>query len=442
MLVALLAGAHVQSSDADSLDSTSDTAKFWPLPFIVDTDIGCGGCRDVDDVVSVCIANAMADRGEIDLIAVVQNTLNPSGVGVISALNNYYGRPDVRIGTYQGGDLADNVKLSYVDKVISLAPGDVKNASMVDDSVTVYRKALASQDDGTVVIASIGPLTNLKDLFNSQGDDISPDDGKTLFQKKVKRIGFMGGRYPSSAGHDCECNLCAAFNGAIDQKKTSQISADVVNALSNMSNVEMQWGGFEVGFEVLTGARLSKCAPTNNPCRQAMIDFEGGEDKGRFSWDPLATLIAVRGPEAAGCETCKNCDGVNSVTAKDGSNKWVPRPNGTSQQSYYTLKDKAKAMNAIDDLLCVPPANSPENAAAWRSSSSAKGKSNTAGNRQLTPPSSDEDGTADDDEGDDNGSHTNKYSDSKYVGDYSDVASENAQQHRLLKRSAEEDTEN
>ena len=71
----------------------------------------------------------------------------------------------------------------------------------------------------------------------------------------------MGGRYPSSAGHDCECNLCAAFNGAIDQKKTSQISADVVNALSNMSNVEMQWGGFEVGFEVLTGARLSKCAP-------------------------------------------------------------------------------------------------------------------------------------------------------------------------------------
>ena len=161
MLVALLASAHVQSSDADSFDSTSDTAKFWPLPFIVDTDIGCGGCRDVDDVVSVCIANAMADRGEIDLIAVVQNTLNPSGVGVISALNNYYGRPDVRIGTYQGGDLADNVQLSYVDKVIGLAPGDVKNASMVDDSVTVYRKALASQDDGTVVIASIGPLTNL-----------------------------------------------------------------------------------------------------------------------------------------------------------------------------------------------------------------------------------------------------------------------------------------
>ena len=45
-----------------------------PVGLIIDTDIGGGGCQDVDDVVAVCIANALADNGEAALLAVVQNT--------------------------------------------------------------------------------------------------------------------------------------------------------------------------------------------------------------------------------------------------------------------------------------------------------------------------------------------------------------------------------
>ena len=44
------------------------------VPLIIDTDIGCGGCRDVDDVAAICLANALVDRKEVDLLAVVQNT--------------------------------------------------------------------------------------------------------------------------------------------------------------------------------------------------------------------------------------------------------------------------------------------------------------------------------------------------------------------------------
>lgn len=80
---------------------------------IIDTDIGGGGCNDVDDVVAVCIAwvsanhpaaselvrrspgqthpfrNALADNGEAELIAVVQNTAPLQCAGAISVLNNF-----------------------------------------------------------------------------------------------------------------------------------------------------------------------------------------------------------------------------------------------------------------------------------------------------------------------------------------------------------------
>ena len=34
-----------------------------PQRLIIDTDIGGGGCNDVDDVVALSIANALADNG-------------------------------------------------------------------------------------------------------------------------------------------------------------------------------------------------------------------------------------------------------------------------------------------------------------------------------------------------------------------------------------------
>ena len=53
-------------------------AVLWaspsPVKLIIDTDIGGGGCNDVDDVGAICIANALADNGEAELLAMVQNT--------------------------------------------------------------------------------------------------------------------------------------------------------------------------------------------------------------------------------------------------------------------------------------------------------------------------------------------------------------------------------
>ena len=55
---------------------------------IIDTDMS----TDCDDVGAVCVANALADNGEVNLLAVVHNTGLPEGAGAISVLNTYYGR--------------------------------------------------------------------------------------------------------------------------------------------------------------------------------------------------------------------------------------------------------------------------------------------------------------------------------------------------------------
>ena len=76
----------------------SDVAPSVKL--IIDTDIGGGGCNDVDDVVAVCIAHALEQRGEVELLAIVQNTAPIECAGAISVLNAWYRRENLPIGAY------------------------------------------------------------------------------------------------------------------------------------------------------------------------------------------------------------------------------------------------------------------------------------------------------------------------------------------------------
>ena len=57
---------------------------------------------DVDDVGAVCVAHALADRGAAEIIGIVYDSGYPYGVGAIDALNHYYGRPNIPLGSYKG----------------------------------------------------------------------------------------------------------------------------------------------------------------------------------------------------------------------------------------------------------------------------------------------------------------------------------------------------
>lgn len=180
-----------------------------PTKLIIDTDIGGGGCNDVDDVVAVCIANALTDNGEAELVAVVLNTAPLQCTGAISVLNHFYGRDEMPIGAYNistpGATLIQQQPLSYVTDIVGHFDSPIKNSTQVEDSVTVYRRTLAAQPDRSVAISSIGIHTNLAALLKSPPDSISPLHGRDLVDKKVHTLAVMGGAYPNPDSR--ECNL-------------------------------------------------------------------------------------------------------------------------------------------------------------------------------------------------------------------------------------------
>merc|ERR1711970_1236550 len=139
----------------------------------------------------------MADKGEVDIIAIVHNTSYYTAIGAVSVVNHYYGRDNVLLGAFKG-EFGEDLGGLYIDDLVDNWDSPVKNYDQVQDPVPVLRQALAQAEDQSVVISSIGFLTNLAQLLKSPSDDISPLSGYQLVSMKVKLVAVMGGIYPSS----------------------------------------------------------------------------------------------------------------------------------------------------------------------------------------------------------------------------------------------------
>ena len=79
------------------------------------------------------------------------------------------------------------------------APTRWKANADATGAIEVYRQALAPLKDGSVVIVSVGDLTNIRNLLRSGPDPHSSLAGPDLVRRKVARWGLcMGGRYPAA----------------------------------------------------------------------------------------------------------------------------------------------------------------------------------------------------------------------------------------------------
>jgi hypothetical protein len=165
----------------------------------------------------------------------------------------------------------------------------------------------------------------------------------------VSLLAVMGGAYPSGTG----CNLRGGWFNAHNHLVASEASSLVAREWPG----RIIWFGVEIGVKVTTGGEpFQKCkvATAANPILAAMLTYNKGvSSKGRFSWDPMTTLLAVRGPAAVGCAECSNCDGHNTIDPQHGNNRWVR--GAKTNQSYVVLKDAKFAEEAIDGLLCQAP---------------------------------------------------------------------------------------
>lgn len=161
-----------------------------PVKIIFDTDME----SDVDDVAALAMLHGFADRGEADILATISSSLNPWAAPTIDVINTYYGRPDIPIGNVKTFGVYRNSK--YARIISERYPQDTELGEKAADAVNVYRQVLQAQPDSSVVIVTVGYLSNLYDLLHSGPDQNSTLTGMELVAKKVKHLVCMGGRFP------------------------------------------------------------------------------------------------------------------------------------------------------------------------------------------------------------------------------------------------------
>jgi inosine-uridine nucleoside N-ribohydrolase len=299
---------------------------------IFDSDMG----PDYDDVGAIAILHALADKGEAKILATVASTRYDGVAGVMNVFNTYFKRPGIPIGISKNGlDLRDWQHWS--DTLLAKYPHKIKNNDEVPDAVQVYRKVLASQPEHSVTIVTVGFLTNLSNLLNTNADEFSKLNGKELVARKVKLLVCMAGRFPS--GYE--------FNVMKDAKASQNVYANWPT--------QIVLSGFEIGEKILAGIPLiHNDAIKNDPVKDVFrisIPMAKEDSLGRKSWDETAVLIAIKGYS----QFYTLHHGRMSV-ADDGKDTWDDNGNG---QAYLVEEaDYKEVEKLINELIQYQPVKS------------------------------------------------------------------------------------
>ncbi|GHT54814.1 hypothetical protein AGMMS49982_20110 [Bacteroidia bacterium] len=302
-----------------------ETHKPLPVSVIFDTDLG----PDFDDVGALTILHAMADSGEARILATLSsNQYKLTGI-CIDVINHYYGRPDLPVGSPRTGmTQEDGHREKWTEALAAHFPHRLNATSDVPDAVQIYRRILAKEPDASVVVVTVGFLTNLTALLQSPPDQYSPLDGKQLVAKKVKHLVSMAGQFPT--GREYNVHIDATASATVCEQWPTRII----------------FSGFEIGEKIFTGKRLIASDISNTPAKEAFtICLRQGYPNGRLSWDQTAVLVAVRG---AG-RYFNTVKGQIKIEA-NGANSWQDDPNG--KHEYLTWKTSPEELTTvIEDLM-------------------------------------------------------------------------------------------
>ena len=285
LIVILIASAFavLSSSCSNSAKTSSDA-----IPVILDTDMG----NDVDDALALAMLNRYSDEGRIKMLGVMINKNDTASAECVDIINTYYGYGDTPIGVAEKpvDSSADGVNINDMNFVTAVSkmdfPRTVKDYSSLPSAVQLYRRLLASQEDNSVKIISVGFSTNLAALLDSQADDISPLTGRELLEKKVKEVCVMAGNFRGE-GND----WFSEYNVQRDIPSARKFFAECP--------APMSISPFELGIELTyPGASIEKNLgyEGKNPVAEAYKAYLP-MPYDRPIWDLTAVLYAVEGEE-------------------------------------------------------------------------------------------------------------------------------------------------
>lgn len=311
-----------------------------PVRLIFDTDIG----NDIDDVQAQAMIHAMQSRGACRLLAVTITKDSDLAGPFVDAINTFYGRPDTPIGVVRPG------KTPEPGKFLPLAaekrdgafryPHDLLSSKDAPEAVSLLRKTLAAQPDGSVSIAQVGFSTNLARLSDSKPDAASDLSGMDLIRKKVKVLSIMAGAFTPINGnnHYCEYNVVQDIENC--RKLADEWPTPVV------------WSGFEIGIAVPYPAESivkDYGYVSDHPVAESYRLYEPPPHN-RPTWDLTSVLYAVH-PDRGYFDLSE----PGRVTVeKDGFTKFEPAADGKHKYLKLTEAQKPRVVEALVQLSSQP----------------------------------------------------------------------------------------
>ena len=323
-----------------------DYSRHEKVRVILDTDM----IQDYDDMGALAILHAMADAGECEILATLSSTRDNGSVAAIEVCNSYYGRPDIPVGATKG----PTARRGHIDghqKYIDLQrkyPGWFRYANSEDapDAVEVYRRVLAEQPDNSVVVCSLGFLSNMRHLLESKPDRYSDLDGRALVAKKVRKWVAMACFYPQ--GHE--------YNSDGDGPSSRIALRDWPTPIV--------FTDFQYGRHLYAGRAIIESDIEDSPVKDVFAAEIPPRDTitprtfdqlaGHPSWDESAALIAVRGEDSYFLTE----RGYYEMTDDKGSDVWRYDPT-TPHCRVLPKVPREEVGRVIDELMLRPPKHGP-----------------------------------------------------------------------------------
>jgi pyrimidine-specific ribonucleoside hydrolase len=302
-----------------------------PLPVVFDTDMG----PDYDDVGAIALLHAFADSGKATILATMASNKYEGVAAVLSVFNTFFHRADIPVGVPRGAAVDQRDKQHWTDTILARYPHAIRQNSEAYDAVTLYRRVLAGQRDHSVVIITVGFLTNLAGLLQSSPDSYSPLGGQQLVAKKVKQLVSMAGKFPEG----WEFNVF----------KDSTASRYVVDHWPT----PILYSGFEIGVKIKCGLPLVRdTAIRHSPVKDVFrisLPQAAEDSAGRSSWDETAVLVAI-----GGYRPYYTVQRGRMVVAVNGSDRWEDLADG--EQAHLVEARPAEEVQAvINDLIRHQP---------------------------------------------------------------------------------------
>src|ERR1700690_2365069 len=164
---------------------------------IFDTDMG----NDIDDALALAMLHAFQTRHEVNLLAVTVTKDSKWAAPYVDLVDTFYGRPEIPIGTVRNGKTPESNPMIQVPSErrrpdgAFVYPHRILDGAEAPEAVSLLRRTLAKQADGSVVIVQVGFSTNLARLLDTKPDAVSPQDGSELVRRKVRLLAVMAGNF-------------------------------------------------------------------------------------------------------------------------------------------------------------------------------------------------------------------------------------------------------